>query len=137
MPTSAAAASAAPVFLPRFFHKFIGNEVVFRFLKPYEHISFVKYINSVYNLAPLSKWGLSIVPMIGVVTGKPPVEKVDFNTSVALSCTGFIWTVYALLIQPQNAGSRALAVVNFCMGSVNGYNALRRYKYDAIRKQKL
>jgi mitochondrial pyruvate carrier 2 len=132
---SAATAAAIPKILPKFFHQYVGNATAFQALKSYEHIAFVKYINSVYNLAPLTKWGLSIVPMVGVVTGSPSVEKIDFNTSVALANTGFIWTVYAMLIQPQNAGSRALALVNLCMGSVNGYNAYRRYQYDN-RQQK-
>lgn len=109
---------------------------MFEFLKPYENITLVKYLNSVYNAAPMSKWGLSIVPMYGVFVGNPPVEKIDVNTSGALACTGFIWSFYATIIQPQNAGSRALALVNFCMGSVNGYNCYRKYAYDQKTKAK-
>ena len=119
-----------PALFPKFLHRFVGNGTLFESLKKYEHIYIVRQFNSVYNVAPLSKWGLSIVPLLGVISGNPPVEKIDFNTSGALMCTGLIWTVYACFIQPQNAGSRALAAVNFCMASVNGYNCFRRYRYD-------
>ena len=129
---TAAAAQEIPKALPKFIHKFVGNPRVSQRLEPYERFTLIKYFNSVYNLAPASKWGLSIVPMIGVITGNPPVEKIDRNTSFSLACTGFIWTVYALMITPQNSGSRALAMVNFCMGSVNGYNCYRRVSYDNL-----
>lgn len=127
-------AQPIPKMLPRVFHRYVGNGTLFGFLKPYEErIPVVKYLNSVYNFAPLSKWGLSIVPMYGVLVGTPPVEKIDLNTSTALACTGFVWAFYATLIQPQNAGSRALCIVNFCMGMVNGYNAYRKYSYDCAK----
>lgn len=132
---SSGAQQTIPKSLPKFFHKYVGNGTLFAFLKPYESNGFIKYVNSVYNFAPLSKWSLSLVPMYGVFCGNPPVEKIDINTSAALACTGFIWTVYALLIQPQNSGSRALALVNLCMGTVNGYNVKRRYAYDCQKQQ--
>jgi len=134
---AAAAAGAAPWFIPSPLRRYVGNGTLFQRLKPYEaHYPFLKFANSVYNVAPASKWGLSIVPLIGVYQGNPPVDKIDRNTSTALACTGFVWTVYAMLIQPQNAGSRALATVNFCMGCVNGYNANRRYQYDLSQASK-
>jgi hypothetical protein len=125
-----------PSLLPRFLHQFVGNGTVFKILKPYEDkFPLLKSFNSVYNVAPASKWGLSIVPLYGVFVGSPPVEKIDANTSGALACTGFVWTVYAMMIQPQNAGSRMLALVNFCMGSVNGYNCYRKYSHDAAKEK--
>jgi hypothetical protein len=128
------AETVIPSALPKIFHKYVGRGSLFSFLQPYEATSpFVKQLNSVYNVAPLSKWGLSIVPMMGVVSGNPPVEKIDINTSGALTMTGAIWTVYALMISPQNAGSRALAAVNFSMACVNGYNCYRRRNYDLAK----
>ena len=120
-----------PKGVPKFAHQFIGNGNMFKFLIPYyQKYPAVQSINSVYNLAPASKWALSIVPLVGVVTGSQPVEKVNFNTSASLAITGFVWTVYALMITPQNFGSKMLASVNFAMGSVNGYNSYRRYQFD-------
>eukprot|EP00744_Colponema_vietnamica_P008067 GILI01011534.1.p1 GENE.GILI01011534.1~~GILI01011534.1.p1 ORF type:complete len:140 (+),score=24.25 GILI01011534.1:47-466(+) len=139
MPAPAAAAAAAPQaipkMLPKFFHQYVGNPVLFQFLKPYEHIPAVKFLNNVYNTAPASKWSLSIVPLYGVLSGNSPPEKIDMNTSGSLACTGFVWTIYALMIQPQNSGSRALAAVNFCMGSVNGYKCYKKKQYlDSLKK---
>src|SRR3989338_11361738 len=120
-----------PKALPKFAHQFVGNGNLFKFLVPYyKQYPVAQSVNSVSNLAPASKWALSIVPFVGVVTGTQPVEKVNFNTSGSLAVTGFIWTVYALMISPQNFGSKMLATVNFAMGSVNGYNAYRRYQFD-------
>ena len=135
-PAADAPKAPIPSALPRFLHKYVGNGTVFQALKPLEQkFPFLKSVNSIYNLAPASKWGLSIVPLYGVFVGSPPVEKIDANTSGALACTGFVWTIYALMIQPQNAGSRMLALVNFCMGSVNGYNCYRKFTYDASVSQ--
>jgi hypothetical protein len=120
-----------PKMLPKMFHKYVGQGSVFPSLKGYVAGNpRLEALNSIYNMAPMAKWSLSIVPMYGVITGTPSVDRVDFNTSVSLACTGFVWSVYAMMITPQNAGSRALAAVNFCMGSVNSYNAYRRYNYD-------
>ena len=120
-------ASSIPAMLPKPLHKYVGNPVFLKFLKPYEAGNpVIATLNNVYNLAPASKWGLSIVPLIGVFTGYPPVEKIDLNTSASLTCTGVVWAVYALMITPQNAGSRALAMVNAAMASVNGYNCYRK-----------
>ena len=120
------ASSAIPSFFPKPFHKYVGNPRFIKLLGPYETNPLVGTLNNVYNLAPASKWGLSIVPLIGVFTGYPPVEKIDLNTSASLTCTGVVWAVYALCITPQNAGSRALCIVNACMASVNGYNCYRK-----------
>jgi mitochondrial pyruvate carrier 2 len=125
------AASEIPKLFPKVLHKYVGNGTMFQFLKPYEgKYKLVATLNSVYNVAPLSKWGLSIVPMYGVFTGYPAPQDIDFNTSLSLALTGSVWTVYACLIQPQNAGSRALATVNCAMACVNGFNAYRKNYYD-------
>lgn len=128
--SSAAASQTIPKLLPGFMHKYVGNGSLLPFLKKYEaQYPALQSLNSVYNVAPASKWGLSIVPLYGVFMGTPPVEKIDENTSFSLACTGFVWTIYAMIISPQNAGSRALATVNFCMFCVNGYNFYRKQQY--------
>lgn len=129
MSPAAAAPQAIPKMLPKFFHQYVGNPVLFQCLKPYEHIGFVKFINNVYNTAPASKWGLSIVPLYGVLAGNTNPEKIDMNTCGSLACTGVVWTVYAMMIQPQNSGSRALAAVNFAMAAVNGYKCYAKKQY--------
>lgn len=126
---SAAAQQAIPKAFPKALHKWVGNDKLFKFLIPYEKYGAVKYLNSAYNAAPLFKWSLSIVPLYGIISGYPPVEKLDLNSSFALFCTGVVWFVYALLIQPQNSGSRSLALVNICLATVNGYNCYRALNY--------
>jgi hypothetical protein len=122
------AAQTIPAAFPKVLHKYVGNGRLFSGLASYEEqYPILKTINSVFNVAPASKWGLSIVPLYGVFVGYPPVEKIDFNTSASLFATGSVWTVYALMIQPQNAGSRALCAVNAAMAGVNGFNCYRKY----------
>ena len=128
-PVLMSTAQPIPRFLPKFLHRYVGNGTLFPFLKQYEQFYVVRTLNSVYNLAPFSKWGLSIVPLYGVFVGSPPVEKIDLNTSASLTVTGIIWTIYASIIQPQNSGSRALVAVNFCMASVNGFNCYRKLSF--------
>ena len=119
--------AAIPSFFPKPLHRFVGNPRLLGFLEPYEDkLPLLKTLNNVYNAAPASKWGLSIVPLYGVFVGYPPVEKIDLNTSASLCATGSVWSVYALMIQPQNAGSRALCAVNCAMAMVNGYNCYRK-----------
>lgn len=129
-----AAQQVIPKAFPKALHKWVGNDRIFKCLQPYEHIGAVKYLNSAYNAAPLFKWSLSIVPLYGIVKGDPPVEKLDLNSSAALFATGCVWFVYALLITPQNSGSRSLALVNICLASVNGYNCYRCYRYQKSLK---
>lgn len=59
------------------------------------------------------------MPLYQIFQGLPTVDKIDFNQSscarrigvplltflLALAFTGFVWSYYALLITPQNAGS--------------------------------
>nr|CCC91460.1 conserved hypothetical protein [Trypanosoma congolense IL3000] len=133
MSATTAAAQAIPKALPKILHKHVGNGTLFQCLKPYEKYGPVAYVNSVYNAAPLFKWSLSIVPLYGIFSGNPPVEKIDTNSSAALCATGMVWFVYALIIQPQNSGSRALALVNICLASVNGYNFYRGWSYKRLK----
>ncbi|KPI83336.1 putative mitochondrial pyruvate carrier protein 2 [Leptomonas seymouri] len=138
--SSAVGAQAIPKAFPKVFHSWVGSGRIFNFLKPYEKNPVIAYLNSIYNTAPLFKWSLSIVPLYGIVSGNPPVEKIDFNSSVALCATGCVWFVYALLIQPQNSGSRSLALVNICLASVNGYNCYRSAVYQrnqAVKVKKI
>ncbi|AAZ12416.1 mitochondrial pyruvate carrier protein 2, putative [Trypanosoma equiperdum] len=126
---SATTKQAIPKLFPKPLHKYVGNGRVFQCLKSYEKYGVVAYLNSVYNLAPSFKWMLSIVPLYGIFVGNPPVEKIDVNSSAALCTTGLLWFVYALLIQPQNSGSRSLAAVNVCLAAVHGYNIYRAMSY--------
>ncbi|KAH9597961.1 Mitochondrial pyruvate carrier [Trypanosoma melophagium] len=134
MSTASVTRQVIPKGFPKFMHRYVGNSRLFESLKPFEKYSVVAYLNSVYNVAPLFKWSLSIVPLYGIFVGNPPVEKVDFNSSAALCATGIVWCVYALLIQPQNAGSRSLALLNLCLAFVNGYNCYRSWSYNQQKK---
>ncbi|CAJ1031206.1 Mitochondrial pyruvate carriers, putative [Leishmania lindenbergi] len=125
-----------PKMFPRPFHSWVGTGRIFNFLSPYERNPFIAYLNSIYNTAPLFKWSLSVVPLYGIVSGNPPVEKIDFNSSAALCATGMVWFLYALLIQPQNSGSRSLALVNVCLAVVNGYNCYRSARYKSLQVAK-
>lgn len=126
---STVAQQTIPKAFPKALHKWVGNDRLFKSLIPFEKYGPVKYLNSAYNAAPLFKWSLSIVPLYGIFSGNPPVEKLDINSSAALCTTGVVWTVYALLIKPQNSGSRSLALVNVCLATVNGYNCYRCMQY--------
>lgn len=136
MSAASVAQQVIPKGFPKMLHGWVGNDKIFKCLVPYEKYAVVKYLNSAYNAAPLFKWSLSIVPLMGIVTGTPPVEKIDLNSSIALTATGVVWFVYALLIQPQNSGSRALALVNICLATVNGYNCYRSISYKQSVKAK-
>jgi len=61
-----------------------------------------KKFNNALTLAPLWKWGLAIVPLMGVFTGTPTVENLDVNTSIALASTGAIWAYYSTLVRPKS-----------------------------------
>eukprot|EP00670_Eutreptiella_braarudii_P006507 CAMPEP_0174284322 /NCGR_PEP_ID=MMETSP0809-20121228/5083_1 /TAXON_ID=73025 ORGANISM="Eutreptiella gymnastica-like, Strain CCMP1594" /NCGR_SAMPLE_ID=MMETSP0809 /ASSEMBLY_ACC=CAM_ASM_000658 /LENGTH=209 /DNA_ID=CAMNT_0015379795 /DNA_START=35 /DNA_END=664 /DNA_ORIENTATION=+ len=87
---------------PAFLAKYVGNRHLFSFLKPMEATNpMVAECNSVLNIAPTFKWALSIVPMLGIFTGNPPVEKLDIQQTFALFTTGCVWSVYAVIIRPQ------------------------------------
>ena len=61
-----------------------------------------KKFNNALTLAPLWKWGLAVVPLMGVFTGVPAVENLDVNTSIALASTGAIWAYYSTLVRPKS-----------------------------------
>ncbi|CCW67845.1 unnamed protein product [Phytomonas sp. Hart1] len=119
-----------PKFIPKPFHRWLGNDRLFKCLIPLERYTLVRYFNSVYNTAPLFKWSLSVVPLYSIFAESKPVDKLDVNSSVALFSTGFVWTFYSLMIQPQNSGSRSLALVNLCLACVHGYNCFRILSYN-------
>lgn len=118
-----------PKGIPRFVHQFVGNGHLFSFLKPFETNPLIGKLNNVYVLAPLTKWGLSVVPLIGIFQGYPAPQNIDVNTSMGLACTGFVWTFYALMITPQDMAAKMLAAVNFAMANTNAYNAYRAFVY--------
>eukprot|EP01099_Mayorella_cantabrigiensis_P002493 TRINITY_DN208_c0_g1_i1.p1 TRINITY_DN208_c0_g1~~TRINITY_DN208_c0_g1_i1.p1 ORF type:complete len:153 (+),score=43.10 TRINITY_DN208_c0_g1_i1:45-461(+) len=111
---------------------FYKNPLVLKLESAYPAL---KPLNDVTYLAPTFKWALSIVPLTQTFRGSVPVEKVDFEQSLSLSFTGMVWAYYATLIQPQNAGSMMLCACNAAMGSVNGYNAFRKFRYNQQQKQ--
>jgi len=83
--------------------------------------------NNALTVAPLWKWGLAIVPLMGVFTGVPSVENLDVNTSIALASTGAIWAYYSTLVRPKAV---SLGVVSIALLGANGYNVWRRYDYE-------
>ena len=83
--------------------------------------------NNALTLAPLWKWGLAIVPLMGVITGVPSVENLDVHTSMALAGTGAIWAYYSTLVRPRAV---SLGAVSVALVLVNGYNVWRRYDYE-------
>ncbi|ELR16764.1 uncharacterized protein ACA1_382330 [Acanthamoeba castellanii str. Neff] len=71
--------------------------------------------------------GLAIVPLYGILEGKPAVKDLDLNQSLALSLTGLVWTYYGFLVVPR---ADLLIAVNVALLSVNGYNVYRKINYD-------
>ncbi|GAM24810.1 hypothetical protein SAMD00019534_079850, partial [Acytostelium subglobosum LB1] len=121
-------------FVNKLMSGFVGNQVVFSnqfILGLCEKYPRVAFLNDITNLAPLMKWSLSIVPITQIISGTKPPEKIDMSQSLSLCSTGTIWTYYSTLIQPQNAGTRALAACNLAMACCHGYNVYRRYDYDS------
>ncbi|RNF00111.1 hypothetical protein TraAM80_07794 [Trypanosoma rangeli] len=137
MSATTAAQQAIPRALPKLFHRYVGDARLFQCLQPYEKYSVVAYLNSAYNVAPIMKGSLSVIPLYGIFIGSPPAEKVDFNSSAALTVTGLLWFVYVLLIHPQNSGTRALSALNFGMACVNGVNCYRYLSYKRSKALKM
>jgi hypothetical protein len=81
--------------------------------------------------APAWKWGLAITPLYGIIIGVPGVENVDMNQSLALAFTGVVWSYYATLVRPR---ANLLLAVNIALLGVNGYNVVRKYRYDQTVK---
>ena len=126
----APAAQAIPPQLPKMFHKYVGNPFYFAFLRRYEDkIPALYYLNNAYYTAPLSKWGLTIVPLMGIYSGTPAPENVDVATSASIAATGLVWGVYATMIQPQNWGTFSFFAVQICCCTVNSYNLYRHWAY--------
>lgn len=88
-----------------------------------------KNANNALFMAPAWKWGLSIVPLVGAIRGEPSVENLDLNLSLALSTTGIIWSYYGLMVRPT---AYLLVAVNVCLLGVNGYNVVRKVKFDGL-----
>ncbi|KNC84863.1 hypothetical protein SARC_02945 [Sphaeroforma arctica JP610] len=126
-----AANQAAPALL----RGWVGNQRLFAnkvALSMEKSVPGFAFVNNVTNSAPLWKWALAIVPLTQAVTGEPSVDKLDLNQSLSLTFTGIVWSYYATIIQPQNAGSKALCAVNIALLTSNGYNAYRKMKYDGV-----
>ena len=125
-----------PPMLPKMFHYYVGNPYYFAFLRRFEE-SFpaLKYLNNAYYTAPLSKWGLTIVPLMGIINGTTPAEKVDVSTSSSIAATGLVWGVYATMIQPQNWGTFSFFAAQMCCFAVNTYNIYRHWNYLQQQQQ--
>jgi len=91
-----------------------------------KHPWFAKVNNALWA-APAFKWGLAIVPLYGIVQGKPAVQDLDLNQSLALAATGLVWSYYGFLVVPR---ADLLIAVNVALLAVNGYNVARRIRYD-------
>eukprot|EP00128_Syssomonas_multiformis_P009349 Colp12_sorted_trinity150504_noHs@14442 len=119
-----------------FIRSWVGNQRLFSnsfALGLEEKSAFFKKINDVTYMAPMWKWVLSIVPLSQALVGKPPVENIDLKQSGALMSTGVVWAYYSTLIQPQNAGSRALMLCNLAMGSTHGFNVFRKFRHEQAK----
>jgi len=86
-----------------------------------------RWCNNALNAAPTFKWGLSLVPLYGAITGHPPVQHLDLNQSLALATTGIVWSYYALLVTPRADMLFAVSIALLCS---NGFNVYRKMKYD-------
>jgi len=96
------AAPSIPKGFPSFLKPYVGNRHLFKSLTGMEATNpYVAQANSVLNIAPTFKWALSVVPMMGIFSGNPPVEKIDLLQTVALFSTGVVWGFYAVIIRPQ------------------------------------
>jgi len=93
-----------------------------------------RWWNNAFNGAPGFKWALSVVPLHGALTGKPPVENLDLNQSLALASTGVVWGYYSLLVLPR---SWMLFAVSVALFSSNGWNVFRKIRYDRDMASKL
>jgi hypothetical protein len=87
--------------------------------------------NNALWAAPAFKWGLSIVPLYGILQGKPKVEDLDLKQSLALSFTGLVWSYYGFLVEPR---ADLLIAVNVALLTVNGYNVFRKLRYEQQKK---
>ena len=75
-------------------------------------------------LAPTAKWFLSISNIMDL---NRPVDKVSTAQQSALCATGFIWTRYALVINPINYN---LCAVNAVLAVTGSYHLVRKLKAE-------
>eukprot|EP00168_Porphyra_purpurea_P005292 TRINITY_DN1635_c0_g1_i10.p2 TRINITY_DN1635_c0_g1~~TRINITY_DN1635_c0_g1_i10.p2 ORF type:complete len:129 (+),score=31.90 TRINITY_DN1635_c0_g1_i10:132-518(+) len=68
---------------------------------------------TVFFWAPMMKWGLVAA---GASEMNRPVEKVSVPQSLALACTGIIWTRWSFVITPVNWNLAAANVFVGCTG---------------------
>ncbi|KAI5464062.1 hypothetical protein BGZ63DRAFT_376822 [Mariannaea sp. PMI_226] len=85
-------------------------------------------IKTVHFWAPVMKWALVLA---GVSDFARPAEKLSFTQNFALTCTGFIWTRWCLIIKPRNV---LLATVNFFLGIVGLVQISRIINYEYSKK---
>jgi len=127
-------------YLPRFIMKYVGNRHFFNAaaIKKLEGSSkFVAKANDILYLAPVMKWGLSIVPITLTLTGGISPASVDVKQSSSLALTGVVWTFYGIALSANNPGMFSLVLVNAAMALVNGFNAYRGYNFQYGQKPAL
>ncbi|KAH7158169.1 hypothetical protein B0J13DRAFT_543700 [Dactylonectria estremocensis] len=83
---------------------------------------------TVHFWAPIMKWALVIA---GISDFARPIENLSFTQNFALTCTGFIWTRWCLIIKPRNV---LLATVNFFLGIVGLVQISRIGFYEYNKK---
>jgi len=79
---------------------------------------------SIFFWAPTSKWLLSVNNLADL---KKDTNKMSLAQQTALTCTGIIWTRYAMVINPVNYN---LAIVNAVLGLSSGYHLCRKVNND-------
>jgi hypothetical protein len=128
----------APRFIARLHSKYLHNQHIFNgnwALNLEKTNPFFAKLNNILHVAPIVKWGLSIVPITLAISGAVPAEKIDMKQSAALGTTGIVWTYYAILLRKQNAGMYALMSVNAAMAAVHCSNFVRGYLYHKNQKE--
>lgn len=86
-------------------------------------------IKTVHFWAPVMKWALVLA---GISDFARPAEKLSFTQNFALTCTGFIWTRWCMIIKPKNY---LLAAVNFFLGIVGLIQISRIVSYESSKKK--
>ena len=79
--------------------------------------------------APTAKWSLSVSNIMDL---NRPVEKVSTAQQTALCATGYIWTRYALVINPVNYN---LMAVNLVLAATGTYHLGRKFKAEYALRQ--
>ena len=98
--------------------------------------SFIKTVSlhpagpfTVFFWAPTSKWLLSGANMLNL---DKPTDTISLAQTVALTCTGVIWSRYSFVINPVNYN---LAIVNIALGLSSGYHLIRKINADYVEKK--